>query len=448
MLNELEEIDSMNAARSRRVFLNSKTIAGTLFTGLTLRPVHAGETNELTVGLIGCGGRGRGAAVNTLSADANTKLYAVADAFLPKAQGAVEGLKEQFEGRIDVDGRIFAGLDGYKQVVDACDVVLLCEAPGFRYRSLRYAVEQGKHVFCEKPVGVDAPAIRSVMESSELAKQKGLTLVSGLCWRYDLNVKDIMERVLDGVIGEITSARLTFMVGKLWTRPRADEDTELMAQVRNWYNYTWLSGDFNVEQHVHTLDKGLWAMHDVPPTTCYGLGGRMQRVEQPEYGDIYDSMSAVFEYPNGTTLYSYCRQQNDCWGENNARFAGTKGYVSSVLGRGVITDLDGKVLYERENVASDMYALEHQELYKSIRGEIDTINNGDYMAKATMMGVMEREACYTGSKITWDDALASQKSYAPSEYSENGTPVNVPDSNGRLKVQVPGIGQVYHTVAR
>ncbi len=438
----------MSVAQKRRVFLKSTTIAGTLVTGLAFAPVHAGERNEIKVGLIGCGGRGRGAAVNTLTADANTKLYAVADAFMPKAQGAVEGLKTQFEDRIDVDGRIFAGLDAYKNVVDCCDLVLLCEAPGFRYRSLRYAVEQGKHVFCEKPVGVDAPSIRSVMESSRIAKEKGLTLVSGLCWRYDLNVRDIMERVLDGAIGDITSARLTFMVGKLWTRPRAEEDTELMAQVRNWYNYTWLSGDFNVEQHVHTLDKALWAMRDVPPATCYGLGGRMQRVEQPEYGNIYDSMAAVFEYPNGTTLYSCCRQQNDCWGENNARFAGTKGYVSSVLGRGIITDLDGNIVYERENVPSDMYLLEHQELYKSVRGEIDTINNGDYMSKATMMGVMAREACYTGAKMNWEDALNSDKSYAPSEYTENGVPVDVTDDKGRIKVQIPGLGKVYHSVTR
>ncbi|MDO5309014.1 MAG: Gfo/Idh/MocA family oxidoreductase [Planctomycetia bacterium] len=438
----------MTASKVRRVFLQSHSIAGTVFSGLTFSRVHASESNELKVALIGCGGRGVGAAVNTLTADENTKLYAVADAFLPKAQSAVEGLRTQFEGRVDVEGRVFAGLDAYKHAIDACDVVLLCEAPGFRYRSLRYAVENGKHVFCEKPVAVDAPGVRSVIESTKIAKEKGLTLVSGLCWRYDLNVKDIMQRVLDGAIGDITSARLTFMGGKLWTRPRSEDDTELMAQVRNWYNYTWLSGDFNVEQHVHTLDKALWAMHDVPPATCYGLGGRMQRVEQPAYGDIYDSMAAVFEYPNGTTLYSYCRQQDGCWGENNARFAGTKGYVASTLGHGVITDLDGKVIYERENVPSDMYSLEHIELYKSIRGEVDTINNGDYMSKATMMGIMGREACYSGAKIKWEDALNSQKSYAPSEYSETGTPCNVPDEQGRLKVYIPGLGAVYHTVTR
>ena len=431
---------------SRRNFLKAGA-ASVAALSVGVPRVHAGETDLIKVGLIGCGGRGRGAAANTLNADPNTKIVAVADAFMPNAQGAVEGLKTAFEDRIDVGDRIFAGLDAYKSVVEASDLVLLCEAPGFRYRSLAYAVEQGKHVFCEKPVATDMLGIKSVMESSKLAKEKGLTLVSGLCWRYDLNVKDIMQRVCDGAIGDITSARLTYLTSKLWTRRRQEGDTEMMAQVRNWYNYAWLSGDFNIEQHVHTLDKGLWAMGDVPPTTCYGLGARMQRTEQPEYGDIYDSMAAVFEYPNGTTFYSYCRQQDNCWGENQAYFAGTKGFAT-ILGRGRITDLDGKVVYEQERVDSDMYTLEHVELYKSIRGKIDTLNNGDYMAKATMMGIMGREACYTGKKITWDDLLKSDMSYRPDSYDWNGKPWNLPDENGRFKIQVPGIGRVYHTVTR
>lgn len=431
---------------SRRNFLKASAMTGVAAT-LAMPRVHAAEDNEIKVGLIGCGGRGRGAANNTLNADPNCKIYALADAFEDKAKGAYEGLKAALEDRIDAEGRVFSGLDAYKDVVDCCDLVLLCEAPGFRYRSLAYAVEKGKHVFCEKPVATDMLGIRSVMESAKIAKEKGLTLVSGLCWRYDLNVKDIMERVCGGEIGDITSARLTYLTGKLWTRPRQEGDTEMMAEVRNWYNYSWLSGDFNIEQHVHTLDKGLWAMGDVLPATCYGLGGRMQRVEQPAYGDIYDSMAAVFEYPNGTTFYSYCRQQDGCWNENQAYFAGTKGFAK-ILGTGVITDLDGKVVYEQKPVSSDMYTLEHIELYKSIRGKIDTINNGDYMAKATMMGIMGREACYTGKKLKFEDELKSEKSYRPSEYTWEGKPWNQPDEQGRFKIQVPGLGQVYHTVTR
>ncbi len=433
-------------AISRRNFLKVGALSGVAMS-MAMPRVHAGEDNEIKVGLIGCGGRGRGAANNTLNADDNCKIYALADAFMPNAQGAAEGLKAAFEDRVDVDGRVFAGLDAYKNVVDCCDLVLLCEAPGFRYRSLAYAVEKGKHVFCEKPVATDVLGIRSVFESTKIAKEKGLTLVSGLCWRYDTNVKEVMERVCNGEIGDITSARLTYLTGKLWTRPRQEGDTEMMAQVRNWYNYSWLSGDFNIEQHVHTLDKGLWAMGNVPPSTCYGLGGRMQRIEQPAYGDIYDSMAAVFEYPNGTTFYSYCRQQDKCWGENQAYFAGTKGFAS-ILGRGRITDLDGKVVWEQQPVSSDMYTLEHIELYKSIRGKIDTINNGEYMANATMMGIMAREACYTGQKLNWDDQLKSEKSYRPSSYDWDGTPWNMPDEKGRFKIQVPGVGQVYHSISR
>jgi myo-inositol 2-dehydrogenase/D-chiro-inositol 1-dehydrogenase len=433
-------------AVSRRNFLKASALSGVAMS-MSMPRVHAAEDNELKVGLIGCGGRGRGAANNTLNADDNCKIYALADAFMPNAQGAAEGLQAAFEDRVDVEGRIFAGLDAYKNVVDCCDVILLCEAPGFRYRSLGYAVEQGKHVFCEKPMATDMLGIRSAIESTKLAKEKGLTLVSGLCWRYDKNVQEAMARVCNGEIGDITSARLTYLTGKLWTRPRQEGDTEMMAQVRNWYNYAWLSGDFNIEQHVHTLDKGLWAMGNVPPTTCYGLGGRMQRVEQPAYGDIYDSMAAVFEYPNGTTLYSYCRQQNDCWGENQAYFSGTKGFAS-ILGRAWIKDLDGKVVWEQKPVSSDMYTLEHIEMYKSIRGKIDTINDGEILTNSTMMGVMAREACYTGKKLNWADELKSEKSYRPSSYDWDGTPWNMPDEQGRFKIQVPGMGQVYHSVSR
>jgi len=432
---------------SRRNFLKTSALGGAVLAA-GLPKVHAAETDGvLKVALVGCGGRGRGAAVNTLNADPNVKIVAIADAFEANAKGAAEGLQAQFEDRVDLKDGVFWGLDAYKQAIDKADVALLCETPAFRARSLRYAVENDKHVFAEKPVATDAPGIRSVLESTEIAKKKGLTLVSGLCWRYDLNVKDMMERILDGAIGDVTSGRLTYLTSQLWKRPRQEGDTEMMYQVRNWYNYAWLSGDFNVEQHVHTLDKALWAMNDAAPVSCYGLGARMQRVEQPANGDIYDSMAAVFEYANGTTFYSLCRQQNGCWGENNAHFAGTKGFAT-VLGGARITDLDGKVIYQQKKVASDMYTLEHIEMYKSIRGKIDTINNGEYMAKSTMMGIMAREACYTGKRLTWEEMMKSDKSYAPSSYAWDGTPWNVQDEQGRYKIQVPGIGQVYHTVTR
>ncbi len=432
---------------SRRHFMKAGAL-GSVGASILLNSgrVHAAENNTLKIGLIGCGGRGSGALQNALNADPNTELVAVGDAFREKAVGAVEGFREIFEDRIKVtDETIFDGLECYKKVIPLCDVVLLCETPHFRTLSLRAAVEAKKHVFCEKPVAVDAPGIRSVMESSEIAKKNGTNLVSGLCWRYDLNVQDMMNRVKDGVIGEIVGGRLLYLTGKLWKRERQANDTEMKFQVRNWYNHAWLSGDFNIEQHVHTLDKALWAMGDVPPAVAFGLGARMQRTEQPEYGDIYDSMATVFEYDNGVSFYSYCRQQDQCWDRNDAILIGTKG-TAAILS-GVINDYQGNTIYAQERVPSDMYSLEHIELFKAIR-EGRAINNGDYMAKATMMGVLARNVCYTGKRITWDEALNSDESLAPSGYSWNDNPPNLPDDQGRYKISVPGMGKVIHQVVR
>ncbi|MBQ2684680.1 MAG: Gfo/Idh/MocA family oxidoreductase, partial [Thermoguttaceae bacterium] len=339
----------------------------------------------------------------------------------------------------------FSGLECYKDIIPLCDVVLLCETPGFRPISLRAAVEAGKHVFCEKPVAVDAPGIKSVLESAEIAKKNNTNLVSGLCWRYDYNVRDMMQRVLDGAIGDIVSSRLTYLTSRLWTRPRVEGDTEMAFQVRNWYNFAWLSGDFNVEQHVHTLDKALWAMGNEPPVCAYGLGARMQRVEQPAYGDIFDSMATVFEYPNGVTHYSYCRQQNGCWGQNEAIFAGTKG-TATILGEAVIKDYAGNIIYKQEKKPSDMYLIEHQEMYNAIKsGEV--INNGLYMARATMMGIMAREVCYSGARMTWDEAM-ELPAIRPTGYTFESDPPTLPDGQGRYKVHVPGEGLAYHQVVR
>ena len=432
---------------SRRNFLKSGALSVAAASSLlSAGRVHASENNTLKVGLVGCGGRGRGAAVNTLSADPNTQLVAVGDAFRENAEAAVEGFTEQFEDRVQITpDRIFDGIDCFKEIVPLCDVVLLCETPGFRPRSLRYAVEAGKHVFCEKPVAADAAGIRSVMESAEIAKKNGTNLVSGLCWRYDPNVNDMVNRVKDGEIGDVISGRLLYLVGQLWKRPRKDNDTEMMYQVRNWYNFSWLSGDFNVEQHVHTLDKALWVMNDVAPDAVFGLGARMQRIEQPANGDIYDSMASCFEYASGVSFYSYCRQQNDCWSKNEAIIAGSKG--TAELLAGVIRDYNGNVVYQQEKGPYDMYLIEHQKMYEAIRSG-NVINNGDYMAKATMMGIASRMACYSGARLSWAEALASEESMAPTGYTWNDTPWSMPDEKGRYLIPVPGEGRRIHEIVR
>ena len=432
---------------SRRDFIKTSAMSAAAASVLmTAGRVHANESNTLKVGLIGCGGRGRGALVNTLEADTNTELVAVGDAFRENAEAAVEGFTEQFEDRIKVTpDRIFDGIECYKQVIPLCDVVLLCETPGFRPRSLRFAVESGKHVFCEKPVAADAAGIRSVMESAEIAKKNGTSLVSGLCWRYHPDVVEMVNRVKDGEIGNVVSGRLLYLTSQLWKRARREGDTEMKYQVRNWYNYAWLSGDFNVEQHVHTLDKALWVMNNVVPDAVFGLGGRMQRIQQPANGDIYDSMATCFEYNSGIAFYSYCRQQNNCWSKVEAIISGSEG--TAELMAGVIRDYNGNVVYQQEKGPYDMYLIEHQKMYEAIRGG-NVINNGDYMAKATMMGIAARMACYTGVRLSWADALASEESMAPTGYTWDDSPWSLPDDKGRYLISVPGEGRVYHQIIR
>lgn len=434
---------------SRRNFLKTSAVAGTALSFAANGYVHAGENNTIKVGLVGCGGRGRGAAMNALKADKNCKLVAVGDAFKDKAQGAVEGLAAAFNDRVDIKPEhIYDGLECYKGVISQCDVVLLCETPKFRHRSLRAAIEAGKHVFCEKPIAVDAPGVKSVLESAKMAKEKGLNLVSGLCWRYDKNVNDIMKRLKDGVIGDITSVRSLYLTGKLWTRPKQEGDTLIQEQVRNWYNYAWLSGDFNVEQHVHSLDKCMWVFDDIAPNSAWGLGGRMARTEQPDYGDIYDSMAVVYEYEDGRTINSYCRQQNGCYNNTDDFFQGTKGYANIIGAHPTIRDLNGKVIYEQKKVPSDMYTLEHEALFGAIRSGGKTyINNGEYMAKSTMLGIWGRLVCYNGKRMTWDEAM-NTPALDPSAYNWEGVPPTTPDAKGRYKVNIPGMGLVYHTVSR
>ena len=221
--------------------------------------------------------------------------------------------------------RCFIGFDAYRKVIaSGVDVVILTEPPHFRPDHLKAAIEAGKHVFCEKPVAVDAPGVRSVLATCEKAKEKNLSIVSGLCWRYHPGVRETMKRVLDGAIGEILAIQETYLAGTLWERPRQKEWTEMEFQMRNWYYFTWLSGDHNVEQHVHSLDKALWAMHDEPPLCTWGLGGRQVRTEA-KFGDIYDHHAVAYEYPKGVTVYAYTRQQAGCPIDVSDIFHGTKG---------------------------------------------------------------------------------------------------------------------------
>jgi predicted dehydrogenase len=403
---------------TRREFLKSSTatvLTGALAGNLALtRGAYAGGDDVLRVGLIGCGGRGTGAAAQALSADPNVKLVAMGDTFRDRLESSLKRLQDPSQGvaekvAVDPDHQ-FVGFDAYLKVIDSVDVVLLAEPPHFRPAHLKAAVEAGKHVFAEKPVAVDAPGVRSVLATSEEAKKKGLSLVSGLCWRYHQPMREGFQRVHDGAIGEIVTMQCTYHTSELWKHDRQPEWSDMEWQIRNWLYFTWLSGDHINEQHIHSIDKLAWAMKDESPVKASGVGGRQVRTS-PAFGHVYDHFSVCYEYAGGVKAFSSCRQQDGCANDVSDHIIGTKG-VFHTLPRQEITGEDPWRTRDRRNT---MYQTEHDELFASIRSG-NPINNGDYMTKSTLMCIMGRMSAYTGQTITWEQALNSQEDLRPPRY--------------------------------
>jgi predicted dehydrogenase len=415
---------SQESSSSRRSFLKTSAAAasGALAAKLSIaRNAHAAGSDLLRVGLIGCGGRGTGAAVQALNADKNSKLVAMADAFEDRLESSLDRLLKNPEipGRVDVPKeRRFVGFDAYKQLIDSgVDVVLLAEPPHFRPTHLRAAVDAGKHVFAEKPVAVDAPGVRSVLATCEEARKKNLSIVSGLCLRYSNGFRETMKRIHDGALGEIRALEARDFRGSIWVKPRQTGWTDMEWQMRNWYYFTWLSGDFNVEQHVHYLDICTWAMKDEYPVRAFGIGGRQVRTG-PEYGNIYDHHSVIYEYANGARLFSYCRQQAKCHNDISGHIHGSKG-------TGFFTDTRMKLTtqtpWEYDGPKVNFYQTEHDELFASIRNG-KPINNGEYMSKSTLLAIMGRMATYTGQVITWEQAMNSTENLTPAKYDWGSIP--------------------------
>ena len=400
---------------SRRQFLQTSAAAvvgGTLAGSLTVPAVHAAGSDALKYALIGCGGRGSGAALNAMHADPSNKLTVLCDIFPDVLERGYKVLERQLGQQFAVSKEnCFSGFDGYKQVMATdCDVVMLCTTPHFRPLHLRAAVEAGKQIFCEKPVAVDGPGVRSCLESAKLAAEKNLNLVSGLCWRYDYGVKATMDQIKSGAIGDIIAIQENYLTGFLWHRGRKPEWSEMEYQIRNWMYFTWLSGDHNVEQHIHSLDKALWLNDDQPPAFCYGLGGRQARTSE-EWGNIYDHHAVVYQWPSGLNCFAFTRQMGECFNETEDFVWGTKG-KAEVLKHEVTSE--GKT-WRYKGDKPTMYDVEHVALYDAIKSG-KTINNGTYQAYSTMLAIMGRMATYTGQKITWDMAINSQEDLSPAKY--------------------------------
>jgi predicted dehydrogenase len=378
--------------------------------------VHAGGSDVLRVGLVGCGGRGTGAATQALHADPNTKLVALADAFPDRLKSSLNTLRkdEEIADKVQVkDDHCFVGFDAYKQLLASdVDVVLLASPPHFRPAHLKAAVASGKHIFCEKPVAVDAPGVRAVLAACAEAKSKNLSLVSGLCYRYEHAKRETMKRVHDGDIGNIVALHTTYNTHGLWKKKRQSGWSDMEWQMRNWLYFTWLSGDHIVEQHIHSLDKMAWALRNEYPLKATGTGGRQSRTSL-DYGHIFDHHAVVYEYAGGVKLFSYCRQQDGCTNDVSDYILGTKGTCDVM--KHAITGHKTWRYRSKTGMPDDMYQNEHDEFFASIRSG-KSINNGDYMSKSTLMAIMGRMATYTGQVITWESALHSKEDLNPPAY--------------------------------
>jgi myo-inositol 2-dehydrogenase / D-chiro-inositol 1-dehydrogenase len=421
---------------SRRSFLQHSTAlgAGALLAGHSAvgHGAFAPDAEKTyRVGLVGCGGRGTGAARQTLVADKRVELVALADAFEDAVANSHSALlRTEVADRVKVDPEMmFHGLDAYQKLIDSgVDLVLLATPPHFRPQHLRACIEAGKHVFAEKPVAVDPVGVRHVLESTEMAKEKGLAIVSGLCWRYEPGMQETVSRLQDGAIGDLVYLQsVRYNQGVEKRQERQPEWTDMYHQVRNWYYYTWLSGDFNVEQFVHELDKMAWLMDDYP-VTCLSTGGRETRTD-PSYGNVFDHFATTYEFASGVRYYATTRQQRSCANEFSCHVFGTSG--SSETMRFEIKNRSGETTWRHREKRGDMHQLEHNAMYAALRaGEIP--NNGEYMAKSTLMGIMARMSAYTGKEVTWEQAISSKLDLSPAAYTWDAAPPPA-------EIAVPGV---------
>ena len=433
---------------NRRKFVKTSGLAAG---GLMLSPSlvaaksYIQADDAIKVGLIGCGGRGTGAAVQALSTKQNVRLVAMADAFRDRLDDSYKQIKGELEtyeidaGRLDVpEAHKFTGFDAYKQVIDLSDVVLIATPPGFRPIHFEAAIDAGKHVFMEKPLAVDGPGVRRILAAAKQAKAKKLNVVVGLQRHYQTVYQKWVDMLQNGAIGDIIASRVYWNSQGVWVRPRKPEYTEMEYQMRNWYYFNWLCGDHINEQHIHNIDVSNW-VKQAYPVRASGMGGRQVRTG-PEHGEIFDHHVIEFEYADGSRMYSQCRHIKGCPNKVTEAFHGTNG---SAPKPGVILTPSGHVLMEHNGRKDpNPYQVEHDVLFEAIA-------NGDYKfedatngAKSTMTAIMGRMATYSGQVIEWDEALNSEVDLMPKRFAWDANPPVMPDEHGHYPIAVPGQTQV------
>jgi len=423
---------------TRRDFLKTSSLiaaGGALDGSLSIaRSAHAASDETIKIALIGCGGRGTEACSQALSTTGPVKLVAMADAFKDRLEGSHRTLSNKHRDRVDVpEDHKFVGFDAYQKAIDSgIDMVVVATPPGFRPIHFAAAVKADKNVFMEKPVSTDANGIRSVLKTAEEAKKKGLKVGVGLQRHHDARYIETVKRLQDGAIGDITAMRIYWNGDTPWVRQREPKQTEMEYQMRNWYFFVWLCGDHIVEQHIHNLDVAHWVKGALP-VKANGMGGRQVRTGK-EYGEIFDHHDVEFEYADGSRVFSQCRHMSNCWSIVDEFAHGTKG--SSHVGGGSI-DIKGGESWSYNKPVKNAYQVEHDDLFAAIR-ENQPYNEAVNGAHSTMMAIMGRMCTYSGVPLTWEQAINSEISVMPKEFTFESTPPTLPDSDGFYPIPVPG----------
>jgi len=442
-------LENSPALTSRREFLrqSSQTLAGAALAGAIAARAHAAEDNTIKIALIGCGGRGTGAAANALRTKAPTKLWAMADAFEHRLNGSLQSLSQQFAQQVDVPPeRRFVGLDGYRKAIDALGkggVVLLATPPAFRPIHFEYAVQEDRHVFMEKSFAVDAPGVRRVLRTGELARQKNLKVAGGLMWRHDLAREAVIQRLHDGAIGELITLRTYRMHGVVGYNPKPPNLSELAHQIANYNNFTWLNGSFFVDWLIHNIDICCWAKNALP-VNAQGHGGRAARTEPDQ---MFDHYAVEYTFPDGTKLFAQGRHINKCWDIFSDLAHGSKG--SAVIMETLAAPKPRLYKNHQQTPANevwrysgpepDPYQVEHDLLFHAIRND-KPYNETDRSAKAALVAIMGRMAAESGQLTSWEDAFNSDFELAPGldQLTWDSKPPVQPDANGRYPLPVPG----------
>lgn len=431
---------------TRRGFLKTSAAATASVAALSsldvARFAHAAGSDVIRVGMIGCGGRNTGAGAQALLADSGNRLVAMCDIFLDRVRNAREAIRAELTKsskahQVQVgDDQCLTGFDAYKHVIASSDVVCIANAAKFHPHHTLAAIQAGRHVFVEKPHGIDPYGIKTLQTAVDLARQKKLSIVSGLHSRYHPGYQETVQRIHDGAIGDIVSIEENFLRAPYGVTERHPGMSELQWQCSTQYHFTWLSGDDVPQSLVHNMDRARWTLKELEPVKCHGLGGRSSMVE-PVYGNVFDHHSVIYEFPNGVRVYAFCRTTTGCYDESSSIILGSKGKANVTACR--IWGENNWRWKPAENALTDPYQIEHNNLFAGIRSG-NPVNNGGYMTRSTLTTIMGQISCYTGKEVAWEQINASNFAYAPKpeDCHDGMEPPAKPGPDGSYPVYIPG----------